>query len=102
MQPRPKLLPLFAGTSLFPSAGGDLVQSPSSSCGPVVAQHAGRSSGGASSPGGSSPVSSPTSEATGGPKISGLLSGGSSGVQAGGHMCDCAASEPPQGWHGLC
>lgn len=96
VQPRKQMLPLFAGTSLFPSpgggGGGKQSTTASSEAVPVAEVR------GPSSPVGgcSSPACSPMSDATGAPKLSSLLSGGTSGAQAqaGGTVLDCAASGP--------
>lgn len=86
MQPRPKLLPYMLGGEGSPLA--------------AVAAEAARAAAASTPPASLSPVrtppiSSPTSAATGGPKLSSLL--GSGGAAPG----DCALSaEPPQaGWH---
>ncbi|KAL4459063.1 hypothetical protein ABPG75_013928 [Micractinium tetrahymenae] len=103
LQPR-KPLPIFAGTSLFPSASkqspaGSSDRQAGASAGAAAARmadaaaeaaaRAGTPPSSARSP--ASPLSSPTSESTGVPKLSSLLAGGPT---AGIRVLDCATSKP--------
>lgn len=109
VQPQPKLLPLFAGTSLFPGSGGGVSpagqQSPTGSSGgnsagapaPATEAVAAMPARGSPSPlpsGAHSPVSSPTSAATGMPSMlaEGSIRAAAGHPHAGSHVYDCAAS----------
>lgn len=128
LQPRPKLLPFFQGSSPTRAGGRDLSPAEARAAAVKAAAAAAAAASaappmlvttgvpaipqpsppGSLSPLGSPPISSPVSEVTGVPKFGSLLDSGSGLDGSVGHaVADCAASgglraHPAAGWHAAC
>lgn len=102
VHPRSKLLSHFLGAA----GAADLSPLASSAAAVAAAAAAVRAAQSPSllSPIGTPPISSPTSEATGAPKLSSLLGGSGTAVHGCGGMADCAASAEAHsnGWAQHC